>query len=241
MDNTTKVFDTEKYVIFIQHNLNSSLFKNPFEPKLTAITLSTDVDVKPVYQIGTYNVKGFSFGGMLITGEIYALQNASKEHNFDLFLDQMATTVINREIDFVNQQPFTFKIFSANIFRNSFDTSELYIQDIENVRVYNRTESKDANSDQKVLRYSFVQERQIRRQIDINENETVVDALTRNYISSVQTDYNEILNSLTGIVTDDELNRISSVIKETFPVHKKMSSVLNSDKNIVDIINKISQ
>jgi len=71
-------------------------------------------------------------------------------------LDTVSTSALNRSYDFVNQRTFDFKIFSANMFKNSIEEVEMFMQVIKNVRVFNRTESKNANDNVKVLKYSFV-------------------------------------------------------------------------------------
>lgn len=233
----TKIFDQNEYVIFIQHDTPSNLFPNVFEPALTAIAVSTDVDVKPVYQLGSYNVKGFSFGGMLITGEIYALQDAASAENFDTFLDTVSTSALNRNYDFVNQRTFDFKIFSANMFKNSIEEVEMFMQVIKNVRVFNRTESKNANDNVKVLKYSFVQEKQYRQKLEYNDETLSLD----NMISLDENeDYVTVLNNLKNQYPELDIESIEQIMREIFPVHTKMSTVLQKDKNVLDIINKIN-
>lgn len=232
-----KVFDQNEYVIFIQHDTPSDIFPNVFEPALTAIAVSTDVDVKPVYQLGSYNVKGFSFGGMLITGEIYALQDAIANKNFDVFLDTISTSVINRSYDFVNQRTFDFRIISANIFQNNVEQSEMFMQVIKNVRVFNRTESKNANDNVKVLKYSFVQEKQYRQKLEYNDETLNLDTMIN---LDENEDYMSILNSLKTQYPDLDIESIQDIMREIFPVHTKMSTVLQKNKDVLDIVNKIN-
>jgi len=53
-------------------------------------------------------------------------------------------------------------------------------------------------------------------------------------------DYITVLNNLKNQYPELDIESIEQIMREIFPVHTKMSTVLQKDKNVLDIIDKIN-
>ena len=163
-DRTTVITPSDTYVFAYFHNSTMIQLDT-----LMAMTISTDVDVKPVWNLGSRSADGYTFGPSIVAGTILFPKTLSMP--FDKLLsmgklDSFASKLSAAEFqEYTNEDveikpeysvPFSILLLSSSEYGSSSTTKPIVnFKYIEGVKIVQTEEQMDQNSSTSIIVYKY--------------------------------------------------------------------------------------
>lgn len=163
-DRTTVITPSDTYVFAYFHN--STLIQLD---TLMAMTISTDVDVKPVWNLGSRSADGYTFGPSIVAGTILFPKTLSMPFDkllsmgkLDSFASKLSVAEFQEysnddvEIKPEYSVPFSILLLSSSEYGSSSTTKPVVnFKYIEGVKIVQTEEQMDQNSSSSIIVYKY--------------------------------------------------------------------------------------